>query len=371
MTEKISILIVEDELITAMDIQKHLEDMDYSIPGIAGTGREAIDMADTARPDLVLMDVSLRGDMKGTEAARQIVTRRRLPVIFLTAYSDSETIQEALVSKPYGYLTKPFSMRDLCVAVEIALFKFRMELETEAETLKIKNEFLANMSHEMRTPLNAIIGFASLMEIESTGSLTKLQREYLKDIVVSSDHLLDLVNNIMDLSTLESGRIELHPEKVSLTQLTEQTLRLLEPLATSRGIELVLAAENLPFHAIVDPLRFRQILCNYLSNAIRFSFDGSVVEVILRPETENTFRLEVRDHGVGIQEEDIHRLFQPFTQLDAGAGKNAQGSGLGLALTKRLVEAQGGSVGVESEYGAGSLFYALLPFVVQAEKTES
>ncbi len=233
--------------------------------------------------------------------------------------------------------------------------------KTAEEANRLKSEFLANMSHELRTPLNGIIGFADLMASGKVGPVSAEHREYLGDILVSGRHLLQLINDILDVAKIEAGRMEFHPEEVALGRLVGETCDAVRSLAADRKIDL--AARVAPDIATVrcDPARLRQILYNFLSNALKFTAEGGRVRVRTAAEGADRFRLEVEDTGIGIKPEDVARLFGEFTQLDAGPARRQQGTGLGLALTKRLVEAQGGRVTVTSTPGRGSVFAAILP----------
>ena len=231
------------------------------------------------------------------------------------------------------------------------------------EASRLKSEFLANMSHELRTPLNAIIGFAELIHDAKAGAVTSDQKEYLGDILASAEHLLQLINDILDLSKVESGKMEFRPEPVDLPRIVSEVRDILRALAAQKRISIEVSVDRELTGIVVDPGRLKQVLYNYLSNALKFSPDEGRVSVRLTAADETRFRLEVEDEGIGIAPEDLGRLFREFQQLDSGAAKKHAGTGLGLALTKRIVESQGGSVGVESVPGQGSLFFAELPRV--------
>ncbi len=226
---------------------------------------------------------------------------------------------------------------------------------------RLKSEFLANMSHELRTPLNAIIGFAELMHDGQVGQVSDLHKEFLGDILSSSHHLLQLINDVLDLAKVESGKMEFRPEPVDLSRIVGQVLETLKSLAAKNRIHIDAEIDPSLGGLYIDPGKLKQVLYNYLSNAIKFTPEGGRVALRIRPEGDEAFRLEVEDNGIGIRPEDIGRLFTQFEQLDASAAKKYQGTGLGLVLTRRIVEAQGGSVGVRSELGRGSTFYAVLP----------
>ena len=224
---------------------------------------------------------------------------------------------------------------------------------------RMKNEFVANMSHELRSPLNSIIGFSELLYDGKSGPLTPAQTESLARILNGARHLLRLISDVLDLSRIEAGKIEFRPEPVSLSQLVQEACDASAPLAAEKGIHLS-PHVDVPLPVIIDPARFKQVLYNYLSNALKFT-DSGFVTVTVQAEGEHAFRLEVADSGLGISESDLSQLFTDFHQLDSGKNKRFQGAGLGLALTRRIVEAQGGRVGVRSILGQGSTFFAVLP----------
>jgi PAS domain S-box-containing protein len=234
------------------------------------------------------------------------------------------------------------------------------------EANRLKSEFLANMSHELRTPLNAIIGFSELMHDGKVGAVSADQQEYLGDILTSSRHLLQLINDVLDLAKVESGKMEFFPESVDLGRLVSEVGDILRTLAAKKRIRIEVAKSDVT-GIVSDPSKLKQILYNYLSNALKFSPEGGRVDVRALSEGDEAFRIEVEDRGIGIREEDLGRLFVEFQQLDAGTAKKYAGTGLGLALTRKIVEAQGGSVGVRSVEGRGSVFWAVLPRVPRPE----
>ncbi len=241
----------------------------------------------------------------------------------------------------------------------------RKQLERQMlEASRLKGEFLANMSHELRTPLNAIIGFTELMYREKVGPIAPAHKEYLGDILTSAKHLLQLINDILDLAKVESGKMEMRPEPVDLATLAGEVRDVLRGLASAKRLRVEIAVAPGIGTVTVDPARVKQILYNYLSNAIKFTGDDGRIDIRMMEEGPDDFRLEVEDTGVGIDAADLPNLFLEFHQLDASAAKKYQGTGLGLALTKRLAEAHGGTVGVRSTPGAGSTFSAVLPRVL-------
>jgi PAS domain S-box-containing protein len=240
-----------------------------------------------------------------------------------------------------------------------------VELENEnrriQEASRLKSEFLANMSHELRTPLNSIIGFAELLHDQEVDLDSPHYIEFLGDILKSGRHLQQLINDVLDLAKVEAGKIELRPENVDIAHLIGEVSAVLRGVAADKRLRVEFEVAPDAQHATLDPARFKQILYNYLSNALKFTPEGGTVKVNARTEAPDMLCLTVEDTGIGIAGEDIGRLFVDFQQLEGGATKKHAGTGLGLALTKRLVEAQGGSVGVKSVLGQGSQFFALLP----------
>jgi PAS domain S-box-containing protein len=228
---------------------------------------------------------------------------------------------------------------------------------------RMKSEFLANMSHELRSPLNSIIGFAELMYDGKLGPVAEENREFLDDILASARHLLRLINDVLDLSKVEAGRMEFRPEPVALETLVGEVRDVLRFQAVKKQLGVATEVSPELSEIVADAARLKQILYNYLSNALKFTPEGGRVTIRAKAEGEDAFRLEVEDTGIGIRPEDTVRLFQEFQQLGGDIARKSSGSGLGLALTKRIVEAQGGSVGVVSTPGQGSRFWAVLPRV--------
>ncbi|MCU7729311.1 ATP-binding protein [Actinoplanes sp. KI2] len=225
---------------------------------------------------------------------------------------------------------------------------------------RVKSTFLAQMSHELRTPLNAIIGFGEILYDRQVDPSSPQAQEFLGDILTSGRHLLQLVNDILDLSKIEAGGWVFRPESMDVSAVVGEVCGIVRTAAAEKHIRVEAEVEP-GLDATLDPARFKQVLYNYVSNALKFTPERGRVVVRVRAEDPDRLRLEVEDTGVGIAPDDIARLFAEFVQLDPGKDRVLGGTGLGLALTQRLVEAQGGSVGVTSELGKGSLFFAVFP----------
>jgi PAS domain S-box-containing protein len=234
---------------------------------------------------------------------------------------------------------------------------------------RTKSDFLANMSHELRTPLNSIIGFAEVLLDSLYGGLNDKQREYLGYIDTSGKHLLELINDILDLSKVESGKADVILSSFSVQALLAISLTMLREKAMKHSIDLECSVEpEADIEIVSDERKIKQVVFNLLSNAVKFTPDGGKVRVDARRMKEGLIEISVSDTGIGIKKEDLGRLFKEFTQLDSPLQKRYEGTGLGLALSKRLIEMLGGSIGVSSEEGKGSTFSIALPLDPPAGK---
>ena len=531
------ILIVEDEAIEALDLEHRLDRLGYHVEGVAFSGEEAIGAFEKSTPDLVLMDIMLRGELDGIATVEIIQKRWRVPVIFITAYADRATVDRAKLTGPYAYLVKPFRERELEVAIEMALYKHAMEQKLQkseewlattlrsigdavmatdnqglitfmnpvaeeltgwqisevrgrhlvdvvkiinqvsrlpvenpvalvlrenrvvglanhsllvtrdgreipiddsaapirdnqgriigvilvfrdvserveaqaqlqrahdelekrvhertadlmaanerlrqeivqrkraestlqqktkelAEANQAKDRFLASMSHELRTPLNAILGFTGILQMGLSGPLTTEQEHHLNYIYISARQLLLLIDQLLDLAKIQSGRVDKFPAEISCCELLTEVGGMLRPLATSNDLQLVVVSPEPDIRLISDRRLLMQILQNLIYNAIKFTEQG---EVRISAELDNIravpqVAISVADTGIGIREEDQPALFEAFARVSTKAGP--EGTGLGLHLCKNLADVLGGTITIDSQYGKGSVFTLLLP----------
>ena len=234
----------------------------------------------------------------------------------------------------------------------------RLYSELEAAS-QHKSEFLANMSHELRTPLNAIIGFSQVLQDEMVGPVNEKQAEYLDDIVSSGNHLLSLINDVLDLSKVEAGQVELEMHPFSLREAIERGVVMVRERATEDGVRVAFAADPEVDVVDGDERRIKQVIFNLLSNAVKFTPAGGEVDVSAT-RVNGEVRVSIADTGPGVALEDRDRIFEEFQQSETGVGQR-EGTGLGLALSKRFVELHGGRIWLESEPGRGSIFTFALP----------
>jgi signal transduction histidine kinase len=323
--------------------------------------------------DIILSDFSMP-EMNALEALEVLhASGLDLPFIIISGTIGEETAVEALHAGADDFLLKGRLAR-LVPAIERELRdrnerrarraaqaaaeearQARLRAETASQT---KSQFLANMSHELRTPLNSIIGFSELLETH--GSMSPQQAEWVAHVLSSGRHLLTLINDLLDLSKVEAGRMDLHREPTSIEAVAQQVKDVLQPLVAKAGIALTMTVmAGLP-ELDVDPVRLRQILYNLLSNAIKFTPSGGKVALDIERHGGQT-TLRVSDTGAGIGAEELPRLFGEFEQLAAAKNAGQIGTGLGLALTRKLVELHDGRIDVESVLGQGSVFTVTMP----------
>jgi signal transduction histidine kinase len=406
--EPASVLIVDDNAAMLHSLAAVVKTMGLEV-AIAASGREALRQLLQRDFAVVLLDINMPG-MDGFETASLIRGRPRsahLPIIFITAEAEGDQqrlqgYQLGAVDIVYSPVLPEILRAKLQVFADLYYLNRRLQRQTLdlqqrshelnrknrdlEEANQLKSQFLATMSHELRTPLNAIIGFADALAQGLAGTMTAEQREYLGDILTSGEHLLALINDVLDLSKIEAGRIELLPELVEVGPLLQDSLSVIRERAARRRIAIDTRA-GMVGSLWMDPRYLRQILFNLLSNAEKFTPEGGRVTLeahhVARTVPEGcphrvalasypaavSHYLEIRvsDTGIGIAPADQARLFQPFVQLDSSLSRQFGGTGLGLAMVKRLVELHHGYLAMESVPGQGSAFTVWFPLLPAPE----
>ena len=404
--DRVNILLVDDRPENLLALEAILEPLGQRMVR-ATSGPEALRCVLESEFATILLDVQMPG-MNGFEVAEIIKSRERsrtIPIIFLSAISK----EDAYVFKGYSmgavdYVFKPFNpdvlrskvsvfvdlsikQREIQRQAELLRGAEKRELELEHRTSMLesearaaaklsqmndelhrrqvaleqamgaRNRFYASMSHELRTPINAVIGYSTLMLDNIYGPLNAKQKEGLQRTLKAARHLLELVNDVLDLSKIEAGKIELSLQQVMFPSLLEDLFVTVRPLADEYGSTLSLEMDAEPFNIVSDPRRVRQVVLNLLSNAIKFG-EGKPIRVVCKQTDEHGVEIAVIDEGVGIASEDIPRIFEEFVQISES---KQPGTGLGLPISRRLAQLLDGSLTVCSTPGQGSTFRLTLP----------
>jgi PAS domain S-box-containing protein len=312
--------------------------------------------------------VQLRQPEEGSTFPVEVVSskiqndRGEATAIVSVIHDLTQMVENERLARELQKLNEELEDRIRLATVELAERNRRLEWQSREleKASRLKSEFLASMSHELRTPINAVLGYTSLMREEIYGDLTEKQKAGLDKVNTASQHLLDLINDILDLSKIEAGKMPVYLEEVSVKQLVSTLLEAVEPLARDKAIDLTIVAdEELP-QLFTDRTKLKQILLNLLSNAIKFTSEGGVT---LRVNTDSGDRvaIAVEDTGIGIRSEDLDTIFDDFRQVDQSPTREYGGTGLGLSITRKLVALLDGEIEVQSTYGEGSTFRVALP----------
>jgi DNA-binding response OmpR family regulator/anti-sigma regulatory factor (Ser/Thr protein kinase) len=410
------ILAVDDSITYLHELAEQLRQETYDLV-LARSGEEALELLAVQPVDCIVLDLVLPG-LSGQETCRRIKNSpayRNIPLVILTARDESASMIEGINAGADDYIVKSSNFEVVKAPLRAQLRRkqfedenrrireelLRKEVEGAAEahtarkvaearaahladlerknaelaqanvalkwareqaqrSSQVKSKFLANMSHELRTPLNAIIGCSELLEREIFGPLTPKQKEYVQNVLTGGRHLLSLINDVLDVSKVDAGRMELQREWAPLASIVDAVQSTVRTLADKQGVDMETSiSPDIP-DLYVDPMRIKQILYNLLSNAIKFTPKGGSVRLTARLQGERV-ELVVEDTGIGIRREDLSRLFREFEQIEPVSGEKPEGTGLGLILTKRLVEMHGGSISVKSEVGKGTSVSVELP----------
>lgn len=501
--KNISILIVEDAKTFQIWLSDVLEAMNYDVIGIAENAADAIDLVDECRPDLVLMDINLEGDIDGIECATIVKKEFGVPVVFLTAMTDEAFFERAKISNPYGYVLKSADEKEIHLHIQVALNihklstrvesqnhrfnliaqnvkdilwiydleinslsmvsqafdsifetpsvglkrninawnKFihpddknairtrtkelshgyeieyrirrssgvsrwlhektilvddvqtgtkiligittditdrilREQLNNEKIKLDLRNKMqgmiMSNLSHEIRTPLNGILGM--LDHLMNNGKLTEEDAEFVRIANASSKNLLSIVNDMLDLSSIESGKSVLAQHAISINQIFDSVIEIQTKRAQQKGLELkYIVGEGVPDMILTDEVKLKQIVRNLISNAIKFTFEGIIVVELAHRLSGEQERLDIKviDQGIGISPEQQETIFNEFQQVENEVNQRGDGTGLGLAIVRDYVQLFGGEVGVNSTEGRGSEFWISIPIdIYEGKKLE-
>jgi signal transduction histidine kinase len=359
------ILIVEDEPLIALDLKQRLGKMGYSVVATTDSADLAVSAALQHQPDLILMDIRLRGEVTGIEAAAQIKESIPIPLIFLTAHADSATLKQATTTQPFGYVVKPFDNEDLITAIETALNRHQSEralqraLAEGQELTRLKAQFVAIVSHEFRNPLSVMLTAIDLLEdYDQQLSLDK-KAKYFRQARASIALMSHLLEDVLILGDLEATKLQCYPAPLNVSTFCQG---LISEIQSSFGhahtIHFIETAAELPTMPQADEKLLRHILGNLLSNAVKYSPAECPITLTLTYQPAHlVFCIE--DHGMGIPAEDQENL---FTSFHRGSNvKNIQGTGLGLSIVKHCVDVHKGKISVQSQVGVGTALTVIIP----------
>ena len=359
-------LIVDDQLSFRMYVKTLLAEFDAEFSE-AENGEEAIDLISAQKFDLVLLDINMPG-ISGLETCARIRNELEfnlLPIIIITSMDTKDTVPLAFAAGATDYVSKALSQFELIPRVRAIMGRHHAEHEMysarkEAEIAnQAKSNFLTSMSHELRTPLNAILGFSQLLESDPENPLSEMQKESVEYISKAGWHLLALINEILDLAKIESGRIDLSIKPENLGEIIDECISMVRPLAEKRDIRLINQSLQDSITVKTDRTRLKQVLMNLLNNAVKYNREQGYITMLTEKRDEGRVRISVTDTGRGLSSDEVNSLFQSFNRL--GAEKTEiEGTGVGLVISKKLVELMGGSIGVESLQGTGSTFWVEL-----------
>ena len=365
LTDKIAnILIVEDELVTANALSDVLSDLGYRVIEIVDSSDEAIASIYRHIPDVVLMDIKLRGSDNGITAANEIHKIASIPIIYLTAFSDPEILDQVVSTSPYGYLTKPLRYAEVNMAIILALKKHHEEkilqeaLEKEKELHAIKSRILAMTSHEFSTPMSVI----RLLTWKLQNFEDQLSKEGRAKNLASIESAIKDINwllaEIKIISCSDSGKFPFHPEKVDVKVYCQQLVESFQTEDTHYKCHVKFHSHGKYDQLKVDKKLLCHIVMNLVSNAIKYSYEGGTVDVDLTCDTQQLI-LSITDHGIGIPEDYLNSLFLPFFRAE-NVG-SAKGMGVGLYIAKQSIDAHRGKISVESKVNVGTKFTVTLP----------
>lgn len=378
------ILIVDDNSVSIRMLVHVLKKKDYEL-AISKNGSQALTMLEDIQPDLILLDIMMP-DLDGFKVCRTLKDNPRtkeIPIIFLTAKEETEDLVQAFELGAVDYVTKPFNglellarvqthldlkfardtQKELLIKLEEKLIEIKEKNEKLEELNKIKNEFLGMAAHDLRNPLGVIqVTSEYLLISDLNDNLSEEQIDLLREINTSSEYMRDMLNELLDITAIESGQLKLEIKVEDYITFLKHIIKLNKPLADRKEISLELDVNDIIPPMSFDRNKITQVLNNLITNAIKFSWPDTEITVEVRKEQDYIIT-GIIDQGQGIPSDEINNMFKPFQKTSVKATAGERSTGLGLAITKKIVEGHGGKISVESLVGKGTKFSFTLPVV--------
>ncbi len=361
------ILAVDDDRINLRIIGGILRNEGYEIAE-AGSGEQALEVYAAFQPNLVLLDVMMPG-IDGFATCRTLKKAygdKCAPVIFVTAKSEADDVVMGFDAGGVDYLTKPFRPKEVVARIRTHLSNQQLVEQQKhlvdqlSKANADKDRFLGMCAHDLRNPLSSIRGLAELMDENAIGELTAEQREIVQTIHGASQSMLQLVNELLDVATIEAGHLKLDKAPTSVVEIVERSVHLSNMEAAKKNTRIEIVKSNGDPMVDVDRNKIRQVVDNLISNAVKYSPRGSIITVLIHAN-DSVAGFAVRDSGPGVPEHERHKLFKDFGRLSAQPTGGEKSTGLGLAICRKIVEAHSGTIGVNSVPGRGAEFFVNLP----------
>ena len=356
--ESSKLLIIEDDIATLGDLEMRIGEMGYKHIKTAVTGEEAVEIAETFQPGIILADINLGEGMSGTEAVRQIQEKQDVPVVYLTAYGDDQTLNAAGITEPYGYIVKPFQERELQMALSIAQCRHKVENELK-EANAVKDRFISLLAHDLKNHFNRLMGYTELLANKSEKYDKSKIKKYAEIIHNSAQQTHKLLMNLLEWSRSQEGRIPFNPQKTNLYYLVYEPVTQMEEMAREKQITLHFEAPE-EWELKVDSNMITAVIRNLLSNAIKYTPEGGEIHVTATANKE-TAQIAVTDTGIGMDGQTQKNLFNIGKMRTQAGTNNEKGTGFGLLLCKEFTDKHNGALHVDSEPGKGSTFTVALP----------
>ena len=360
------VLVVEDEAVTALHIRQLLESLGYCVSGIAASGEQAISLLEQHRPDLVLMDITLAGELSGTETARIVWDRFRTPVVYLTAHTDGATLQDIGAAGEHGFLTKPLRAQDLAPVLQLAISRHLRHLQSEDERIAWEDlcrqsreqleQFTYRAGHDLKEPLRTARTFVDLLGRRLSSTLGTEEQKLLDQVQAALTRMNALTDDLLEYAQAGVAAGAPVPETPADTALSWALQNLRSAIGES-GARI--SCDPLPV-VRAEPSQLAQVFQNLVANAIKYRRTDQVPQIhIAVAPREREWIFSISDNGIGFKQEHAARIFQPFRRLHSQ--HEYPGTGIGLAICSKIVETHGGRIWAESSPGNGSIFRFTLP----------